>query len=219
MRRPVELARRRPRGVRGAPVLGRRRGYTLIEVLMALAVLTVGAAGILGMHRAATRGNMIAREISTATQLAERWVGRLRRDSLHWTQPATTANPLLLTQTSYLDQVPAPGNAIPWFVPAPPGGTGEFANFDYYGRDTATPGEMHYCTNVRLEWIYPGRAMRADVRIWFARRGTGRENIGSDMQNLAGCAGGGDPNGLTNDFRVRAVYTSTVIRYQPLPRQ
>ena len=87
----------------------------------------------------------------------------------------------------------------------------ELTSFDYYGNDSAT--SMHYCTNVRLAWIYPGQAMRADVRVWWRRR-AGASAPAADAQ-LSNCAAGMTPASLTADPRVRMVYTSTVLRYHP----
>ncbi len=194
----------------------RRAGYTLIEVMMAMGVLMAGAVGIMAMIQASTRGNLEAREMTTATQLAQRWVERVRRDALNWTRSSTTVNPIILARTSYLQNVPNPGGALTWFAPAPPVASGESANFDFYGRDTGTPVDSYYCTNLRLEWLYTGRAIRADVRVWWLRRASGQQTGGSRLA-LAQCGPGLDPNTLTNDFRVRMVYVSTVVRYTPMP--
>lgn len=206
----MSSARTRRRSLRA------RAAYTLIEVMMAIAVLSAGSVAIMAMLQAATRGNMEARQMTTANQIAQRWVERLRRDGLLWTQSSTIANPGLLTRTSYLRFVPAPGTAPAWFVPAPPAASGETANFDYYGRDlVAGGGAAYYCTNVRLEWLFPGQAMRADVRVWWVRRFGSSEALPANTAALADCAPGVDPNTLTGDRRLRMVHTSTVLRFTP----
>lgn len=188
------------------------RGYTVVEVLMAIGVLTAGSVAIMAMLQAATRGNMEAREMTTANQLAQRWVERLRRDGLNWTRGSTTPDVTLLTNTTYLGEVPAVGGTALWYVPEPPADSTDTANFDYYGDDLVDGATPYYCTNVRLEWLYPGQAMRADVRVWWMRRGGG-----VDSDQLVNCAAGTNPNTLTGDRRVRMVYTSTVIRFTPRP--
>jgi type IV pilus assembly protein PilV len=194
----------------------RRGGYTLIEVMMAIGVLTAGAVGVMALQQAATRGNLEARQMTTGTQVASVWVERLRRDALHWTVPAASANPLLLARTNYLRFVPNVGTAPAWFVPAPPATSSDSAFFDFYGVDTNTAGQRSYCTNARLEWLYPGRVMRADVRVWWLRRESGAgTNPGRAL--LADCAVGTDPSTLTGNFGLRMVYLSTVIRYTPTP--
>lgn len=194
----------------------RQAGYTLIEVMMALGVLTAGAVGIMAMMQASTRGNMEAREMATATMITQRWVERLRRDATNWTASSRTINPVLLSRTTYLSTVPNPGTAARWVVPVPPAASTERASFDFYGRDTAVPAEMYFCSNIRLEWLYVGRSMRADVRTWWLRRQGGSDNDASRAA-LGQCAPGLDPNTLTGDWRVRMTYASTVVRWTPTP--
>lgn len=194
----------------------RRAGYTLIEVMMALAVLTAGSVGIMAMMQASTRGNMEAREMATATMLTQRWIERLRRDATNWTASSRTISPVILARTQYLNRVPNPGTLPTWSVPVPPVVSTERANFDFYGRDTAIPAEMYFCSNIRLEWLYVGRAMRADVRIWWLRRQSGSASDATRTA-LGQCGPGVDPNTLTNDWRVRSTYGSTVVRWTPMP--
>lgn len=193
----------------------KRRGYTLIEVMMSLSVLTAGALGLVAMQTATTRGNMEARQMATATMAAQRWVERLRRDALNWTQRSMVANAANLANTDYLQNVTPAGNAPAWVAPAPPAGSADSFAFDYYGRDTAVVGEMVFCTNIRLEWVFPGRIMRADVRVWWPRAGGGYDATLTDGANLVGCAAGRNPESLNDDRRVRMVYTSTVLRFNP----
>lgn len=210
------LVRKHGRSGRKRGASRRERGYTLIEVMMAIGVLTAGAVGIMSLQSASTRGNMEARQMSTGAVLAQRWVERLRRDGLNWTQSNNTVSALLLARTTWLRTTPDPGAPVGWMVPADVPATGETANFDFYGNDTADGAEMRYCTNIRLEWLYPGRALRADVRVWWTRVSYGGSNDPTRAQ-LARCAAGVDPNTLTGDFRTRAAYASTVIRYTPMP--
>ena len=199
--------------------LSRRRsraGYTLIEAMMALGVLSAVSVAIMGMIQASTRGNMEARQMTTGNQVAQVWVERLRRDGLNWT--TTPLSPLNVPQvaatvvtTTYLRQVPAAGAPSPWFVPAPTMAC-ETANFDFYGADIVGDAAPYYCTNVRLDWLFPGQAMRADVRVWWVRGSSQTATAG-----LANCAPGANLNELTANPDVRMVYTSTVIRYSPRP--
>lgn len=190
-----------------------RAGYTLIEVMMAVAVLAAGAVGIMALQQATMRGNLEARQIATATHLAQTWIERLQRDSVGWSAggPTVVFGPTILARTQYLNRVPARGAAPTWFVPVPPVAGTESASFDHWGRDTRVAAQMAYCTNVRLQWVYQTQAMRADVRVWWARTGPSANTTG-----LAGCGGGLDPNTLTNRLSdVRFVYASTVLRWTP----
>lgn len=195
----------------------RRAGYTLIEVMMAMGVLTAGAVGIMAMVQASTRGNLEAREMTTANQIAQRWVERLRRDSLSWQRSTRVLDPTLLARTSYLQRVPNPGAPPAWFVPAPPVGSPDTANFDFYGRNTALAADSYYCSQVRLEWLYVGRAIRADVRVWWLRRAGGSQTDPTRAA-LAQCAPTMDPTLLgDNDWRVRMTFATTILRHTPMP--
>jgi prepilin-type N-terminal cleavage/methylation domain-containing protein len=191
----------------------RRAGYTLIEVMMAMGVLAAGAVAIMAMITASTRGNMEARQMTAGNQIAQRWIERLRRDSLNWTTGSNGVDPTALTRTNYLSEVPDPGALAPWFTPTRVGTEG--ATFDYYGRDTDQAGEMYYCTNVRLEWVYPGQAIRADVRVWWRRMSQGSAD--NSVLDLVGCAPGIDPDALTGNRNIHAVHTTTVLRYHTSP--
>lgn len=193
----------------------REDGYTLIEVMMAVAVMTIGAVGLLAMQQASTRGNMEARQMTTATQIANLWLERVKRDSLNWNVGGATATAADLTRTRYLSAVPAPAVAPGWGsptnVPA-----GESYAFDYWGRDTtATAGNnaQVFCVNTRYQWVFPGQAIRADVRVWWHRRGVGDTNSADGRLYRAPLCGVGSEAAITGDNRLRFVYSSTIVRW------
>lgn len=79
-------------------------GYSLIEVMTAVAIMMVGATGLVLMQGATTRGNMQAQESTVAVAMAQTWIERLRRESLAWTVAGMPATPNLgqPTDTPYL---------------------------------------------------------------------------------------------------------------------
>ena len=191
----------------------RRAGYTLIEVMMAVAIMTGGAVGLMSLQRASIAGNAEARQMTTATEVVSTWLERLQRDSIRWTAggPGVTFAPALLLNTEYLRLVPDRATLPTWIRPTP-ADANESWGFDHWGRDTRVVTEMEYCANVRLQWVYMSQAMRADVRVWYARRGPTANRVGLD-----GCAPAADPNTLTNRLRdLHMVYGSTVVRWNPL---
>jgi len=126
------VKRRRDRG--GAA------GYTLIEVVAAMAVLGAGILGILAMQGAAVNANLRAHEITTATNLARLWQERLRRDSYQWNHPSVDSPASNLANTWYLRPL-ATSTTTNWVIPTQPTGLSsplESAAFDYWGRDVAT---------------------------------------------------------------------------------
>jgi prepilin-type N-terminal cleavage/methylation domain-containing protein len=200
-----------------------RGGYTLIEVMMALVVMTGGALALLSMQEASIHGNLEARQMSTATQLAGSWIERLHRDAYVWTQGGASFNAALsLNQTRFLRDVTPLGQPLNWVSPsaaqidrtALPAGIVESWGADHWGRETRVAADMEYCTNLRLAWVYFGSAMRADVRVWYLRS---RPN---SSVGLTGCGQGTDPNVIgLRSLDIRAVHASTVLRWTPVPAQ
>jgi prepilin-type N-terminal cleavage/methylation domain-containing protein len=186
--------------------LRRRRGFTLIEVMVAVSVMTVGALGLMALQQAATRGNSEARQMTLATQLTRTWIERLRRDATLWTAPG---QPIL---TNFLVQAPAVGTPLgPWDTPPPrvrTDGTVESPLFDHFGADH-DPGAADpptYFTNVQYAWLDAGDTLRVNVRtVWHRSRPTQRINFapGSEAAVTAALIAGVDLHG---------VFASAVIR-------
>ncbi len=216
------------RGGRGRRGMGPRatvQGFTLIEVMMALAVMTVGAVGLLSLQSATTRGNAEARAMTVANQVNQLWLERLRRDALRWTSPDPTAL-RSAAGPRFLRNAPLPGGGWSgWFAPvdpAPEPGAPVSAGFDYRGIDTLDPNEMAYCTHVNLRWVDPGQTLRADVRTFWHRRGHGTDAAFSDLRLFRGCAVGAE-DGVTAELdspapRLHAVRGSVVLRWTRLPQ-
>jgi type IV pilus assembly protein PilV len=164
----------------GAPHKGegrersRSQGFTLIEVMVAVGLMTVGALSIMAMQQAATRGNLEARQIGSAAEVTNRWIERLRRDALMWTAQGTASQSTYLAAlgtsgtTGFLRPDPDNGAAD---ASTPKDATFISPGFDYYGLPTLVPAEMTYCSFVRLTWVRTGATMRADVLTWWPRRG------------------------------------------------
>lgn len=66
------------RGHRGAA------GFTVVEVLIAVAVTAVGFAAIFSLQISSMQGNISARETAAAVNLAERYAEALRREAFAW---------------------------------------------------------------------------------------------------------------------------------------
>ena len=57
-----------------------RRAFTLIEIVMALAILGIGMIGILALYPVGFEANKRAGEVTEATILAQKKIGDLRKD-------------------------------------------------------------------------------------------------------------------------------------------
>ncbi len=184
----------------------KNEGFTLIEVMMALAILIVGAVGILSLQSASTRGNIAGRRMSAATQRSSIWIERLRRDALYWQQ---AGNPVgVAPQSQYLVHVEGG-----WFVPVS-ADPAETAAAGWTGDDHVGTEAVHYCTHMRLSWAIPNESIRADVRTYWSKdRGQEHELVAN------GCALGTEEL-VSVDLASRApdlsaVYSSTLLRWTP----
>jgi prepilin-type N-terminal cleavage/methylation domain-containing protein len=190
----------------------RRQGFTLVEVMVSLGIMTIGAMAILGMQQQIIRGNVHARQITTATQIAQNMIERLKLDGTRWIAVGRPAG------TRYLDGVP--NGAIGTFGAFPflqdtVGGVTRFQSpaFDYYGDDlnmNGAPVGLFYCASYRLSFVYDtNRLIRADVRVWWAQEG--RAAISADFPQCADDNLRLNPAGTMID-NYHIVYLSTVLR-------
>jgi type IV pilus assembly protein PilV len=114
------------------------RGYSLIEVMTAVAVMTVGATGLVLMQGATTRGNMQAQESTVAVAVAQTWIERLKRESLAWQTPGTPVTPNLSEPTE-----------VPYLARPTYAGADESPLADHFGFDTTDPNRARF--HVRLQ--------------------------------------------------------------------
>jgi prepilin-type N-terminal cleavage/methylation domain-containing protein len=198
-----------------------RAGFTLVEVMVSLGVMTVGAMAIIAMQQQTTRANVHAREVTVATQIAQNVIERLKLEAISWNSVSAPATDLV-NAPSLLAVVGSPANSFMSLTPrsiASAGITRVLSNaFDYYGADVtmtgadaATLARVHYCASYRLSWIYNNfRALRADVRVWWSKSAPGR-TITADFPLCADDNTALNPNGNQfNNYHV--VYLSTVLR-------
>ncbi len=160
------------------PIRRASRGYTAIEVIMAMTVMTIGAAAVMSMQKTSIQGNLDARKTDMANSIARMWVERIERDAMQWTLPNTQnpttsnfANALLLSSPTY----------GAWGLPSYEMGsspeTMSYA-FDILGRDLPAAdiaANTLFCVNYRLQWLVPQALplepglIRVDVRVLWPR--------------------------------------------------
>ena len=186
-----------------------RRGYALLEVLIASIVVVVGFLAVFALQFAALDANVNAMRYTEATNLAEAWMGVLRRESIMWNQRGgidlTVADMPNLTTGLVL-----PGAADTtggWTVAAIHAG-GNPVDKNLTTGAATSPGFI-YCIHQRLTWmdvrdssnLFSAELLRAEVRILWPRneRGTlntttdysdcgataGAENMGNDLANIS----------------------------------
>jgi prepilin-type N-terminal cleavage/methylation domain-containing protein len=149
------------------------RGYTAVEVLMAMTVMAIGGAAVITMQKTSVTANLDARRADVANAIARTWVERLQRDAMAWTLPGALGSgnnigPLLANAT------PPPAQ---WFLPTQDMGNAvpvvNSPGFDILGRDLSLADLpiADFCVNVRLTFLTQtalppgGDLIRADIRV------------------------------------------------------
>jgi prepilin-type N-terminal cleavage/methylation domain-containing protein len=193
------------------------RGYTAVEVLMAMTVMAIGAASVISMQKASMQGNLDARKTDVANSIARTWIERIQRDAMQWTQPGpnspSNALPGNLSAALVLNAAAATPNA--WILPNqyltsttnPP----ESPGFDILGRDLVNddlPNAL-FCVGVRLVWLdgNPGQLARVDVRVLWPR------GISSNPGNV--CTAATAQNPPPDPLTYHSVYLTTAVRGNP----
>jgi len=195
----------------------RPSGFTLIEVMIAIGIMTVGSLGILAMHQAVSNANRSAHEMNTALAITERWIERIDRDALSWTEQGLTTS--ALSGTDYLSPLASTTTGTDWFTPAP-SNTDESYGFDFFGLDTREKDEIKYCTNLKLSWLRQGTSARVDIRTFWYRAGhmlgTAQHSkwvAGADFRGAECDAATADGWDLAEAPNVDTVFTSTVVTW------
>lgn len=194
------------------------RGFTLIEVMMAIAIMTVGAVGIMSLQQAATSANIQSHHMMMANEATRVWLERLRRDGLRWGSNPTVAPSVATTEYLVSAQSVVVGDYSAWEALVP-SNTAESWAFDYRGFDTRSTADWVYCTNVRFAWTVGQAALRTDVRTWWYRYSLSSRDDYVDM-SAADCAGGDQSDVddmLTGAGPLRAVYATQLIRAIEMP--
>jgi prepilin-type N-terminal cleavage/methylation domain-containing protein len=157
------------------PSSGTSRGYTAIEVLMAMTVMAIGGAAVITMQKTSVTGNLDARKADVANAIARTWVERLQRDAMAWTLPGPDGIGNNIANARLINEgIAGVGANGQWFLPdAEMGAVPETISpgFDILGRDLpqALLGTADFCVHVRLTYLSQAPStqdlIRADVRV------------------------------------------------------
>lgn len=155
------------------PQTGRPRragGYTTLEVMAALGVLAIGAAGVVATQKVVLAGNAHAQRLATATAIASTWAERLRVDALQWNDLGGVPD---IGGTAWLDVSESqPGTtALPAEIPGLGAPAADALGADLYGPG---PAISAFCTHLRLS--RPSAAwpdlIRVEIRVFWDRGGS-----------------------------------------------
>ena len=151
----------------------RARGYTVVELMMALAVFTTGVTGIVAMQRATASANRHARAVVVATGIAQAWLDQLTAESGLWRTD--------LSQTTWLKSINTGSNDGNWQLPDFVAARRFGPRFNVFGEPDTDADD--YCAQIRLTWLYPDEnnggvpgtgVIRTEVRVFWLRDGASR---------------------------------------------
>jgi len=156
----------------------RTRGYTAVELMMALGLFAVGVSGIIAMQKLTIVSNQHAKNLAIATHIAQAWLDQLSADSTLWTETAgINATRWVVNANGSTDGV--------WQLPTWDAGRDFGAAFDALGAPVQAAANARFCTHVRLTTLFAetgglvgGRQTlannglaRAEVRVFWLRDG------------------------------------------------
>jgi prepilin-type N-terminal cleavage/methylation domain-containing protein len=162
----------------------RQRGYTAVELMMAISVFGIGVAGIISMEKVTSVANQHAKNVAIATHIAQSWLDTLSTDAVMWNHPRAgdaPGTPTDLPQTTWLQFVTTKADtSANWFFP--PYATIPIAfgpAFDALGNPInplTNAANVAFCSHLRLSYLYQpdtggNGLIRAEVRVFWLRDG------------------------------------------------
>lgn len=200
------------------------RGYTIVELMMAIAVFAIGVSGVIAMQKVTLASNRHAKNLAVANHIAQAWMERLAADASQWNYPGPRdpSHASDLGETSWLTEVNSEDD---WFMPDyiaaqdfGPAFTALGAPLNTSVNAAAAPA---FCTHIRLSWLNRDNQgavgnglIRAEVRVFWLREGNGG---GFDAN--AFCSAATDAVELGKHPELyHFVYQASAIRQEPAGR-
>jgi prepilin-type N-terminal cleavage/methylation domain-containing protein len=189
----------------------RSRGYTVVELMAALAVFATGVTGVIAMQRATLGANHLARNVALATGIADAWLGEFAADATLWKTSAASVTP-----TTWLSTLGTAGVNGTWQRPAWNATRNMGPEFDPVGAPVASNGV--FCVHTRLTWLYRdgngggiggNGAIRTEARVFWPRAGVTRvtgdctSNAVSTVDAVTAAIARGDYHVITQVSAVR----------------
>lgn len=154
-------------------------GFSLSEILVVLALTTIGFIAIINLQIGTLEAVTTARNMTEATNLAEHVIELIRSDAIEWTADGDTVD---ATRFPYLNVAgtAAAGGGSGWVLatlsPDTDRRVGSLGDaFRDEERNTGILNEFpadrnkRFCVFYRLQWIVPDYLLRADVRVLWMR--------------------------------------------------
>jgi hypothetical protein len=164
----------------------RERGYTAVELMLALGLFGVGVSGIIAMQKLTVVSNQHAKNLAIATHAAEAWLDQLAADATLWNSPTKAGEADDIADTTWVENASGANDGL-WFLPAWSDDLRFGAGFDALGAPLEDAANARFCAHVRLTTLYSatgaaataaGREtlagnglVRAEVRVFWLRDG------------------------------------------------
>jgi prepilin-type N-terminal cleavage/methylation domain-containing protein len=189
----------RPRAVR------RDRGYSLIEVLVVIAVTTVGFLALISLQTSILRANENAWNTTGAVALARHIHETIRLEALQWYNDSNDGlGGVAQDRFRYLKALKGvmvgPGQDTGWLDVGRDamGVTGDFQQVNQIGfqpaydagalQEVRNDRSQRFCVRYRLTWVVPNYLLRADVRVlWPRTEPVGAVRTVGDSRNYDAC--------------------------------
>ncbi len=149
-----------------------KRGYTIVELMMALAIFALGVTGVVAMEKVTSTSNAHAKNLAIASHIAESWLEKLTVDASTWTQTATSMNNTIWLKSA----------SSAWVLPADNATNAFGPGFDALGNYTTTAANVRFCAHVKLSpllGIAGTGLIRTEVRVFWPKEGGGYK--GTDL--------------------------------------
>ncbi|HEX2876051.1 MAG TPA: prepilin-type N-terminal cleavage/methylation domain-containing protein [Polyangiaceae bacterium] len=182
-----------------------QRGYTLVELMMALALFTVAVVGIIALQKIVIVSNAHAKNVAIAQRIAQAWAGQLEMDATEW---RTSFGSGWLNDANVWQRPP--------YVEARQFG----GAFDALGNPLKDNelSRAAFCSHVRMAWLFPstmgtaGNGMlRAEIRVFWLKDGEAALDSTASICSAAQTATQAKAIGLATD-RYRFVYQTVGVR-------
>jgi prepilin-type N-terminal cleavage/methylation domain-containing protein len=193
-----------------------QRGYTIVELVMSLAVLAIGASGVIAMQKVAVSSNRHAKDLAIASRIGEAWADQLALDGSTWT--ITAAGASTLSNATWI-QLANEGQTVEWFVP-------NYSTIRDFGPafgalgaplDPAQNGALiRYCTQLRFAYLHSAQngsgVIRAQIRVFWPADDAAVGVPATARGNLCGVDG---PTLAANISAFNVIYLTTSVSEAP----
>jgi prepilin-type N-terminal cleavage/methylation domain-containing protein len=192
------------------PVAHCARGFTIVELMMSLAVLAVGLTGVAAMQKVTAMSNLHAKSVAIATQITRGWQDQLIIDGSTWRRNDTTS----FGKTRWLKD--AVINA-PWIRPSFDSDRQFGAAFDALGNPVteANLAQAYFCVHLQLVPVVPltdrsNATVRAAIRVLWPRA------QGNPIADYCSASSTTAPDTIGNDVNnFHSIYHTVAIRVHP----